>query len=113
MSLVEEYANFTGEAYDVALHRDCKGLRQRCTAPVPELFHHHKVVGEEAIGVEGEAVTQDLDWYMNRHKWTLNIEWSARCNAAGTGEKLGKEDKWQCEFLGCRKPSASTLASNA
>ncbi|KAI7153763.1 hypothetical protein KC349_g8146 [Hortaea werneckii] len=87
-SLVEENTNRTGRAFDFTLHRDCKGLHQRCTAPVPELFHHHKVIGEKSIGVEGEVVPQDLAWYQNQHMWTFNIEWSARCNAAGTGEKV-------------------------
>lgn len=42
--------------------RDCKGLRHRCTAPVPELFHHHKVVGEKSIGSEGDPALQDFAW---------------------------------------------------
>ena len=36
----------------------------------------------------------DLNWWRTRHKYTYNIEWSARCNAAGVGEKIGK--RWQC-----------------
>ena len=82
--------------FDDALHVDCKGLAHRCVAPVPQLFHHHKLTGERSLSTKAhqEDGPQDMSWYMNQHKYTFNIEWSARCNAAGLGEKLG--DKWQC-----------------
>ena len=83
---------------DMALHIDCKGLKQRCTVVVPELMHHHRVDGGRAITDDGEdkndTQTQDLAWWRTKHKYTYNIEWSARCNAAWSGESLG--DRWQC-----------------
>ena len=82
--------------FDNAVHIDCVGGFHRCVAPVPQLFHHHQVVGEKASSSEGvpEEVVQDMAWYRTKHRYTYNIEWSARCNAAKLGEKIG--DKWQC-----------------
>jgi hypothetical protein len=94
--LAEKLRKDRAGVFDSALHIDCKGLFHRCVAPVPQLFHHHRVVGEESLSDKGNADpgVQDMTWYRTKHKYTHNIEWSARCNAAGVGEKLG--DRWQC-----------------
>ena len=78
------------QQFDKALHDDCKDLILKCVAPVPTLMHHHRVVPEQTE----EDPETNLAWWRNRHKYTYNVQWSARCNAAGVGEKLGK--KWQC-----------------
>ena len=64
--------------------------------PVPEFFHHHRTVGEVDIDRQGNGSVQrkDLEWWRGVHKYTYNVEWSARCNAAKAGEKLG--ERWQC-----------------
>ena len=83
---------------DMALHIDCKGLKQRCTVVLPEVMHHHRVDGGRAITDNGEDKNdtrkRDLAWWEMRHKYTYNVEWSARCNAARSGESPG--DRWQC-----------------
>ena len=84
------------QRFDLALHLDCKSSSQKCVAPVPSLMHHHRVVGQASIA---EVSSQDdgvheLDWWRHQHKYTYNIEWSARCNAAKVGENVG--DRWQC-----------------
>ncbi|KAI5358448.1 hypothetical protein Slin15195_G108970 [Septoria linicola] len=96
--LVQKFRQDKTHKFDNAVHIDCVGRVHRCVAPVPQLFHHHQVVGEKASSSEGKqdesVAVQDLKWYRTRHRYTYNIEWSARCNAAGVGEKLG--EKWQC-----------------
>lgn len=114
--LVEELTKTRAQEFDVQLHILCRGLRQRCIAPVPELMHHHRVTGSESISqFKAEAagdssVTHDskvlswwqrmfsddegLDWWRNATKYTYNVEWSARCNAGESGDRLN--DKWQC-----------------
>ena len=83
------------QTIDYSLHVACKGLSQRCFAPVPEIMHHHKVQGEKKIGVVGE---EDRDhstaWPVHRHRYTFNIQYSARCNAEGVGEWNG--ERRQC-----------------
>jgi GR25 family glycosyltransferase involved in LPS biosynthesis len=94
---VEKLRRDLATKFDNALHIDCKGLAQRCVAPVPQVFHHHQVAGEKSLSSEEgrkEEVAKDLKWYMRRHKWTYNIEWSARCNALEVGE--GLEKGWSC-----------------
>lgn len=84
------------QQFDLALHIDCKGLVHRCVAPTPPLMHHHRVFGQKSIveaGTQNDGL-HDLDWWRHQHKYTYNVEWSARCNAAGAGEQLG--DRWQC-----------------
>lgn len=83
-----------GSPFDMALHIDCVGKAHRCVAPVPQLFHHHQVDGERAISSSGGDELQDMTWYESKHKYTFNIEWSARCNAAHVGENVS--DRWQC-----------------
>lgn len=108
--LLEELRSTRVQKLDVGLHILCRGLRQRCFAPVPELMHHHKVSGSKSIGKAGifsssEGLTwwqrisdrnrgEGLDWWRDATKHTYNIEWSARCNAAESGERSG--DRWQC-----------------
>jgi len=94
--LVRRLRNERAQTFDLALHMDCKGGVHRCVAPVPEVMHHHKVAGQKSIGYVGNVDDgqHDLDWWRRVHKYTFNIQWSARCNAAGGGEKLG--DRWQC-----------------
>ena len=84
------------QQFDLAIHIDCKGLKHRCMAPVPALMHHHRVKGQKSIQLSGDQNDgkHDFSWWRDKHKYTYNIQWSARCNAAGTGEKLG--DRWQC-----------------
>jgi hypothetical protein len=67
--LVEENTDRTVRAWNFTLHGNCKGLVQRCTGVVPELFHHHKVTGASRIMFEGEKVKQDLEWYKRQHKY--------------------------------------------
>ena len=94
--IVERLRKDRAQKFDLALHILCKGEELRCMAPVPEVIHHHNVVGMKTIRKAGEQsnVKQDLAWWRQKHKFTYNIEWSARCNAAGVGEKLGY--RWQC-----------------
>jgi hypothetical protein len=108
--LLDELVSTRAQKFDVYLHIQCRGLRQRCVAPIPELMHHHKVSGSKSIGKLGipsstegltwwqgilsERKTEGLDWWRDATKHTYNIEWSARCNAAKSGERLG--DRWQC-----------------
>jgi hypothetical protein len=108
--LLEQVVSTRAQKFDVYLHIQCRGLRQRCVAPIPELMHHHKVSGSKSIGKPGvpsstegltwwqsilsKRKTEGLDWWRDATKHTYNIEWSARCNAAGSGERIG--DKWQC-----------------
>lgn len=108
--LVEELASIRAQKFDVYLHIQCRGLRQRCVAPIPELMHHHRVSGSQSIGRPGIASTtegltwwqnllnrgrrESLDWWRDATKHTYNVEWSARCNAAQSGKRLG--DRWQC-----------------
>lgn len=94
--LVSKLRNERAQKFDYALHRHCKGLDLTCMAPVPGVMHHHKVAGEKSINVAGTQNDgkYDLEWWRNQHKYTYNIEWSARCNAAGVGERLG--NRWQC-----------------
>jgi hypothetical protein len=106
--LLEEVTSTRVQQFDVGLHILCKGLRQRCIAPVPELMHHHKVSGSKSIGRAGIMASTEglrwwqrifrsregLDWWRDATKHTYNIEWSARCNAAESGTRSG--DKWQC-----------------
>lgn len=108
--LVKEFTSSRLQIFDVGLHVLCRGLRHRCVAPVPELMHHHRVVGSKSIGRPGsfgdtegpvwwERILnrykgEDLDWWRKATKHTYNIEWSARCNAAESGERSG--DRWQC-----------------
>lgn len=94
--LLDDLRSARAQRFDFAMHVHCKGGKQRCTIPVPELMHHHKAIGEVDIGSQGNgSVTRkDLDWWKDVHKYTYNIEWSARCNAAGVGEKL--VEGWQC-----------------
>lgn len=84
-------ASKTGQhLYDDTIHILCKGEKLRCVAPVPELFHHHQVDGASRIDLEvEEGPKQDLRWARSRHQYTYNVQWSARCNTAGVGEKLG------------------------
>lgn len=94
--LAQKLRNDKAAKFDNAVHIDCIGGGHRCVAPVPQLFHHHQVKGERASSSESQQddVVQDMSWYRTKHKYTYNIEWSARCNAAKVGEQLG--DKWQC-----------------
>jgi hypothetical protein len=111
--LLEELGSTPAEEFDVYLHIQCRGLRQRCVAPIPELMHHHKVSGSKSIGKPGipsstegltwwqsilskmsKRKTEGLGWWRDTTKHTYNIEWSARCNAAESGKRLG--DRWQC-----------------
>jgi hypothetical protein len=108
--LLDELVSTRAQKFDVYLHIQCRGLRQRCVAPIPELMHHHKVSGSKSIGKLGipsstegltwwqgilsERKTEGLYWWRDATKHTYNIEWSARCNAAKSGERLG--DRWQC-----------------
>lgn len=89
-------ASKTGQhAFDDTIHILCKGGKLRCVAPVPQLFHHHHVSGASRIDVDiDDGIKQDLRWASSRHQYTYNIQWSARCNVAGVGEKLG--DMRQC-----------------
>ncbi|KAK5721845.1 hypothetical protein LTR15_006438 [Elasticomyces elasticus] len=82
------------KGFDMERHVSCMGGRHNCIAPVPELFHHQTVLGERKIGEKGDDVIQDLDWYKGKHKFTYNVQWSARCNALGVGEHL--VGGWQC-----------------
>ena len=84
------------QKFDLALHILCKGRELRCSAPVPEVVHHHSVLGMETIRLagEGKGEKEDISWWRKRHKFTYNVEFSARCNALHAGEKLG--DRWQC-----------------
>ena len=84
------------QKFDLALHIQCKGLEQKCVAPVPEVMHHHKVQGQSSIGRIGDERHErhDLTWWRTQRKYTFNLGLSARCNAAGVGERLGPE--WQC-----------------
>lgn len=80
---------------DETIHILCKGSKLRCVARVPELFHQHHVVGASGIDVDAkDDGIQDLRWAGRRHQYTYNIQWSAQCNAAGIGERLGS--LWQC-----------------
>lgn len=94
--LLNDLRSRRAQQFDVAMHVHCKGGKQRCMIPVPELMHHHKAVGEIDIGTQGNGsvARKDLDWWKGVHKYTYNIEWSARCNAAAIGEKL--KEAWQC-----------------
>lgn len=94
--LLAELRSSRTQEFDIALHVRCKGGKQRCAIPVPELMHHHKVLGEVAISTQGNGTVarKDLGWWRGAHKYTYNVEWSARCNAAGVGEKLA--EGWQC-----------------
>jgi hypothetical protein len=108
--LVDELTSTRAKKFDVGLHILCRGLRQRCIAPVPELMHHHKVSGSKSIGRPGSFRSDQgltwwqrslnwykghgLEWWRDATKHTYNIEWSARCNAAESGERSG--DRWQC-----------------
>ncbi|SMY28582.1 unnamed protein product [Zymoseptoria tritici ST99CH_1A5] len=88
VKLLSKLRSDRAEKFDNALHVECKGLWQRCVAPVPQVFHHHQVEGEKSLSSEEgrkEEVEGELGWYMRRHKWTYNVEWSARCNALETG----------------------------
>lgn len=94
--LVKKLRDKHVQQFDLALHIDCKGLVHRCVAPVPAMMHHHRVTGQKALvkaGNQDDGI-HDLHWWRHQHKYTYNVEWSARCNAAGVGEKLG--DRWQC-----------------
>ncbi|CAK1368323.1 hypothetical protein CB0940_11015 [Cercospora beticola] len=97
--LVQKIRNDKADSFDTALHIDCVGKAHRCVAPVPQLFHHHRVTGGKvSSGKEASAgndgAVQNMVWYRKKHKYTYNIEWSARCNAIGAGEKVG--ERWQC-----------------
>ena len=94
--LVRKLKNRPVQRFDVALHIGCKGLEHKCVVPAPALMHHHKVAGQGSIvnSAAEQNVAYDLPWWRDQHKYTYNIEWSARCNAAQVGEKLG--DRWQC-----------------
>jgi hypothetical protein len=106
--LVDELTSSHAQEFDVRLHIHCRGLRQRCVAPIPELMHHHRVSGSKSIGKAGITSSkerlgwwqswlshgQNIDWWRDATKHTYNIEWSARCNAAKSGERSG--DRWQC-----------------
>ena len=94
--LVQRLRKDRSQKFDLALHILCKGRELRCTAPVPEVVHHHSVVGMETIRLAGEdkGEKEDLSWWRKRHKFTYNVEYSARCNALQAGEKL--QDLWQC-----------------
>lgn len=85
--LVPKLRDMRVQQFDLALHDTCKDLDLRCIAPVPALMHHHRVTGNS----EGKS---NLSWWRERHKYTYNVQWSARCNAARVGEKLG--ERWQC-----------------
>ncbi|GIZ49761.1 hypothetical protein CKM354_001278800 [Cercospora kikuchii] len=97
--LVQKIRNDKADSFDTALHIDCVGKAHRCVAPVPQLFHHHRVTGgkvssgKEALA-GNDGIAQDMAWYRTKQKYTYNIEWSARCNAIGAGEKVG--ERWQC-----------------
>lgn len=94
--IIEKLRREKAQRFDLTLHIDCKGLQLRCMAPVPEVFHHHQVEGGQSLGKSGnlDSTEHDLNWWRTRHKYTYNVEWSARCQAGQGGEKLG--DKWQC-----------------
>ena len=93
--LVYDIRSQRSQQFDFALHVKCKGQELRCAAPVPALMHHHKVVGETSILHSSAGdVKEDLAWWRNSHKYTYNIEYSARCNAEHVGEQL--DDRWQC-----------------
>ncbi|KAK5169029.1 uncharacterized protein LTR77_006338 [Saxophila tyrrhenica] len=84
------------QKFDLALHIQCKGLDMLCLAPAPGVMHHHKVEGQRSLlseGTKGDG-KHDLGWWRYRHKYTYNVEWSARCNAEHVGERVG--DRWQC-----------------
>lgn len=83
-----------GLSFDFILSRDCQNRLARCVAPAPELFHHQQVPGEKKINEGGSRGMQDMAWYKQQHKYTYNINWSARCNAAQSGERIG--NRWQC-----------------
>lgn len=83
-----------GKHFDNLLSEDCSSGKVRCVAPAPELFHHQQVLGEKPINEAGNRSSQGLEWYKQHHKYSYNIEWSARCNAAEVGERIG--DRWQC-----------------
>ena len=94
--LLEELRKSRPQVIDTKLHISCKGLAHRCMAPVPELFHHHRVTGQARIGEPGAAPSgrETLNWWRTSHKYTYNVEWSARCNALQSGDQVG--NKWQC-----------------
>lgn len=81
---------------DDALHIACKGLQQRYLATAPELVHHHRVTGQHKLKNRRPvgARTQDLEWWHGQHKFTHNIQHSARCNVGQSGKKV--EGLWQC-----------------
>lgn len=63
--------------FDNALHVDCKGLAQRCVAPVPQVFHHHQVEGEKSLSSEvgrKEEVAKDLEWCIVQHSELLGVD---------------------------------------
>lgn len=84
------------QKFDLALHIQCKGLDMLCVAPAPGVMHHHKVDGQRSLSGNGNKNDgkHDLGWWRYKHKYTYNIDWSARCNAERVGERIG--DKWQC-----------------
>ena len=94
--IVKELRDERTQQFDYALHVKCKGMEFKCSAPVPALMHHHRVIGEnstvrdDTTGGSGH----DLKWWRKTHKYTYNIEFSARCNAEKVGERIG--DRWQC-----------------
>ena len=94
--LVRRLRNDRSQKVDLSLHILCKGRELRCSAPIPEVVPHHSVIGMETIRLagEGRGEKEDLSWWQKRHKFTYNIEYSARCNALQVGEKLG--ERWQC-----------------
>ncbi|WPH01363.1 Hypothetical protein R9X50_00420500 [Acrodontium crateriforme] len=94
--LLKDFKKTRPQVIDTKLHIDCKGLAHRCMAPVPELFHHHRVTGQARIGEPGAipAGKEDLAWWRASHKYTYNVEWSARCNAMESGDLV--DGKWQC-----------------
>ena len=94
--LIQRLRDNHSEQFDVTMLSFCKGFELTCMAPAPGLMYHHKVAGQKSIDLAGTKNDgkHDLQWWRNQHKYTYNVEWSARCNAAGVGEKLG--DRWQC-----------------
>lgn len=93
--LVQELTSTRAQVFDVRLHVLCRGLRQRCVAPVPELLHHQQVAGSKSIGKQGVAPgNEELSWWRTVDKSTQNIAWSARCTSGKSGKRFG--DLWKC-----------------
>lgn len=79
------------QSFDMCVYYHCQKGLQRCTSPMPELFHHHKIIGQKHLGgpvAHATGEKQGLEWWQDKHKYTYNVQWGARCNAGQAGEKL-------------------------